>query len=93
MEGIWMKTMKGVVFPGNKQVLVKEFPVPAPGPNEVLIEMKASAICRSDMSLYYGNPVVGGEATKSGAIIPGHERQDWWSKPEKASNRLKQETG
>ncbi len=68
-----MKTMKGVVFPGNKQVLVKEFPVPAPGPNEVLIEMKASAICRSDMSLYYGNPVVGGEATKSGAIIPGHE--------------------
>ncbi|MDB5085493.1 MAG: putative zinc-type alcohol dehydrogenase-like protein YdjJ [Bacilli bacterium] len=25
------------------------------------------------MSLYYGNPVVGGEAAKSGSIIPGHE--------------------
>jgi propanol-preferring alcohol dehydrogenase len=67
--------MKGVVFPGNKQVEIREFPIPAPGPDEVLIQMKASAICRSDMSLYYGNgtPVVGGEAAKSGAIIPGHE--------------------
>jgi len=25
------------------------------------------------MSLYYGNPVVGGEIAKSGSIIPGHE--------------------
>jgi propanol-preferring alcohol dehydrogenase len=68
-----MQMMKGVVFPGNKQVQVKEFPVPVPGPGEVLIQMKASAICRSDMSLYYGNPVVGGDAAKTGAIIPGHE--------------------
>lgn len=68
-----MNSMKGVVFPGNKQVEVREFPIPTPGENEVLIQMKASAICRSDMSLYYGNPVVGGDAAKSGDIIPGHE--------------------
>jgi threonine dehydrogenase-like Zn-dependent dehydrogenase len=68
-----MQMMKGVVFPGNKQVEVREFPVPTPGRNEVLIQMKASAICRSDMSIYYGNPVVGGGAAKSGTIIPGHE--------------------
>jgi Zn-dependent alcohol dehydrogenases len=68
-----VKTMKGVVFPGNKRVEIREFSIPVPGPNEVLIQMKASAICRSDMSLYYGNPVVGGEAAKSGSIIPGHE--------------------
>jgi propanol-preferring alcohol dehydrogenase len=65
--------MKGVVFPGDKKVEVRDFPVPTPGMGEVLIKMKASAICRSDMSLYYGNPVVGGEAAKTGDIIPGHE--------------------
>lgn len=68
------ETMKAVIFPGDKQVEVREVPIPVPGNGEVLIKLKASAICRSDMSLYYGNnPVVGGEAAKSGAIYPGHE--------------------
>lgn len=65
--------MKGVVFPGNKKVELKEFEVPEPGPGEALVKVKASALCRSDMSLYYGKPVVGGEVAKSGRIIPGHE--------------------
>ncbi len=68
-----MTTMKAVVFPGDKVVEIKEFPIPTPGPGEVLIQMKASAICRSDMSLYYGNQGVVGSAKKSGLIIPGHE--------------------
>ena len=46
---------------------------PVPGIGEVLIKMRASALCRSDMSIYYGRPVVGGEATKTGLIVPGHE--------------------
>ncbi|WP_020619779.1 zinc-dependent alcohol dehydrogenase family protein [Paenibacillus daejeonensis] len=66
-------TMKAVIFPGDKKVEVREVPIPQPGQGEVLIRMKASAICRSDMSLYYGNPVVGGEAATSGCIHPGHE--------------------
>lgn len=66
-------TMKAVVFPGDKRVEIREVPVPVPGSGEVLIKMKASAICRSDLSLYYGNPVVGGDAAKSGSIYPGHE--------------------
>lgn len=66
--------MKAVVFPGDKKVEIREVPIPSPGGGEVLIKMKASAICRSDMSLYYGSDaVVGGEATKSGCIHPGHE--------------------
>jgi 2-desacetyl-2-hydroxyethyl bacteriochlorophyllide A dehydrogenase len=68
-----MSTMKGVIFPGNKQVEIREFPIPTPGPNEVLIQLKASAICRSDMSLYYGNSGVVGSGEKKGDIIPGHE--------------------
>ncbi|WP_424765608.1 zinc-dependent alcohol dehydrogenase family protein [Paenibacillus sp. sgz302251] len=67
-------TMKAVVFPGDKVVEIKEVPIPVPGSGEVLIKMKASAICRSDMSLYYGtDTVVGGEAVKTGNIHPGHE--------------------
>ncbi|PZE21734.1 zinc-dependent alcohol dehydrogenase family protein [Paenibacillus xerothermodurans] len=70
-----MSTMKGVIFPGDKRVEIKEFPIPTPAQGEVLVKLKASAICRSDMSLYYGNgqAVVGGDAAKTGAIIPGHE--------------------
>jgi D-arabinose 1-dehydrogenase-like Zn-dependent alcohol dehydrogenase len=39
--------MRGVVFPGERQVTLMEFPDPTPGPGEVVVEMKASAICTS----------------------------------------------
>jgi 2-desacetyl-2-hydroxyethyl bacteriochlorophyllide A dehydrogenase len=65
-------TMKAVVFPGDKVVEIRNVPVPTPGSGEVLIKLKASAICRSDMSLYYGNRGVVGQA-KSGCVHPGHE--------------------
>ncbi|HEU5432344.1 MAG TPA: alcohol dehydrogenase catalytic domain-containing protein, partial [Thermomicrobiales bacterium] len=66
-------SMKAVLFPGDRQVAVVDRPRPEPGPGEVVIALRASAICRSDMSLYYGKPIVGGEATGSGQIVPGHE--------------------
>lgn len=65
--------MKAVLFPGDRQVVVVEWPTPEPGPGQVLVRTRASAICRSDMSLYYGTPIVGGEVTASGQIVPGHE--------------------
>jgi threonine dehydrogenase-like Zn-dependent dehydrogenase len=68
--------MRAVILPGNKEVHVVDRPVPTPKEGEVLIRLRASAICRSDMSIYYGTPIVGGEAAKSGEvnhIIPGHE--------------------
>jgi threonine dehydrogenase-like Zn-dependent dehydrogenase len=65
--------MKAVLFPGNKQVDVVDRPDPAPRSGEALIKMRASALCRSDMSLYYGKPVLASEAAKTGMIIPGHE--------------------
>lgn len=65
--------MKAVLFPGDKQVQVVDRPDPRPGPGEVLIKTRASAICRSDMSLYYGKPIVGGESAGKGLIVPGHE--------------------
>ncbi|MDQ0217422.1 alcohol dehydrogenase [Peribacillus cavernae] len=64
-------TMQAVLFPGDKKVDIREMDIPTPGMGEVLIQMKASAICRSDMSLYYGTSVF--EGTKLGSIVPGHE--------------------
>ncbi|MFO1061573.1 MAG: alcohol dehydrogenase catalytic domain-containing protein [Dongiaceae bacterium] len=63
--------MKGVLLPGNRQVVVRDFPDPEPGHGEVLIRIRASAICRSDLSLYYGDAVVQGG--RAGKVITGHE--------------------
>lgn len=41
--------MLGIVYPGNDQVLLKEFPVPEPGFEQVRIEVKAAGICGSDL--------------------------------------------
>src|ERR1700724_3106794 len=65
--------MKAVLFPGNKKVDVVERPDPVPAFGEVLVKMRASALCRSDMSIYYGKPVLASEAAKTGLIVPGHE--------------------
>jgi propanol-preferring alcohol dehydrogenase len=64
-------TMQAVFFPGDKKVEVREMEIPKPGQGEVLVQLKASAICRSDMSLYYGTSVF--EGTKTGCTVPGHE--------------------
>jgi propanol-preferring alcohol dehydrogenase len=63
--------MRAVLLPGNKQVEVVDRPDPSPGPGEVVIRTRASCICRSDMSIYHGNPIVGGEG--AGSVVPGHE--------------------
>jgi D-arabinose 1-dehydrogenase-like Zn-dependent alcohol dehydrogenase len=63
--------MKAVYFPEPRVVEIREVPIPEPGAGEVRIQMKASAICRSDMSLYHGKSVV--RNSSAGTIIPGHE--------------------
>ena len=47
--------MKGVVFLGNRRCEVREIPAPEPGAGEVLIRMKATAICGSDLHVYRGD--------------------------------------
>jgi threonine dehydrogenase-like Zn-dependent dehydrogenase len=66
-----MSTMNAVFFPGDKKVEIRQIDIPTPGQGEVLIQLKASAICRSDMSLYYGTSVF--ENTKCGCTVPGYE--------------------
>lgn len=62
-------TMQAVFLPGNRRVELRAVPIPRPGAGEVLIQIKASCICRSDLSLYYGKAVISG----GGACVTGHE--------------------
>ena len=52
--------MRGVVFTGDRQLELMTFPDPTPGPDEVVIEMKASGMCGSDLH-QYRRPKAGGE--------------------------------
>jgi len=66
------KTMTGVVLPGNSTVAFREAPVPTPGHGQVLIEIKASSICGSDIRAIYREHLgVGDEAYRN--VIAGHE--------------------
>ena len=44
--------MRGAVFPGDRQVEIKTMSDPHPGPGEVVIAMKASGLCGSDLAGY-----------------------------------------
>ncbi len=66
--------MQAVLLPGDRRVEVVDREPPKPGPGEVLVRTRASAICRSDMSLYIGkDTIVGGEGAGTGGVVPGHE--------------------
>jgi len=70
---IMQKTMKGAVLPGNSTVELKEFPVPVPGHGEVLIKMKSSTICGSDIRCIYREHLGKGPEGYHPGIIAGHE--------------------
>jgi threonine dehydrogenase-like Zn-dependent dehydrogenase len=44
--------MRGLVFRGDRQVAIEEFPDPVPGPDEVVVGIRASGICGSDLHAY-----------------------------------------
>ena len=66
-------TMTGAILPGNRTVEFREVPVPSPGHGQVLIQMKASSICGSDIrAIYRAHLGKGPEAYQPGTIS-GHE--------------------
>jgi threonine dehydrogenase-like Zn-dependent dehydrogenase len=72
------ETMQGVVFHGERDLEIMNFPDPTPGPGEVVLEMKASGMCGSDLH-QYRRPKAGRGANASGLppnpnpTIAGHE--------------------
>jgi threonine dehydrogenase-like Zn-dependent dehydrogenase len=64
--------MRGVLLPGQRQVEFAEFAVPEPGYGQVLVKMKASSICGSDIRAIYREHLGHGpEAYQN--VIAGHE--------------------
>jgi threonine dehydrogenase-like Zn-dependent dehydrogenase len=58
--------MKAIVFLGNRKLELMEVPDPTPSPDEVVIEIKASGMCGSDLHHYRG-------PKKDTLNIAGHE--------------------
>ena len=49
-----MSTMQGaVIIGGKRQVELREFPIPEPGPGQVLVRMRAAGMCGSDLHNIY----------------------------------------
>jgi (R,R)-butanediol dehydrogenase / meso-butanediol dehydrogenase / diacetyl reductase len=69
--------MRGVVFTGDSTLELIEFPDPEPGPRDVILEIKASGMCGSDLKLY--RPPAGaafkalGLVDNGEPVIAGHE--------------------
>ncbi len=68
--------MKGVVFLGDRQLEIRTFDDPTPGQGEVVLEMKASGMCGSDLKFY--RPPAGSALKALGfkeaePVIAGHE--------------------
>jgi threonine dehydrogenase-like Zn-dependent dehydrogenase len=67
-----MARMNGVVLPGDSTVKHVEADVPEPGPGQVLLKMKASSICGSDIRAIYREHLGTGPEAYQG-VIAGHE--------------------
>jgi threonine dehydrogenase-like Zn-dependent dehydrogenase len=66
------KTMQGAVLPGDSTTQLREYGVPTPGHGEVLLRMKASTICGSDIRCIYHEHLGKGPEGYQG-FIAGHE--------------------
>jgi threonine dehydrogenase-like Zn-dependent dehydrogenase len=69
--------MKGVVFTGDRELELRDFPDPSPGPGEVVLEIKASGMCGSDLKFYRSPKGQSSAAAlglgSTGPVIAGHE--------------------
>jgi threonine dehydrogenase-like Zn-dependent dehydrogenase len=68
--------MKGVVFLGSRKLELREFPDPTPRPGEVVVAMKASGMCGSDLHAYRAVESAAralGLGGGGGPVIAGHE--------------------
>jgi L-iditol 2-dehydrogenase len=70
--------------PGDRNMEIRNIPVPEPGSNQVLIEVKAAGICGSDLHIYHWDigyamrpPMIVGHECSGVIVETGKEVQDW----------------
>jgi threonine dehydrogenase-like Zn-dependent dehydrogenase len=68
-----MAKMQGLILPGNSTVEYRDFDIPSPGHGQVLIKMKASSICGSDIRAIYRAHLGKGPEGYQAGMIAGHE--------------------
>ncbi len=73
MAGKLPKKMQGAILPGNSTVELREFDVPTPGHGEVLLRVKSSTICGSDIRCIYRQHLGKGPEGYQPGLIAGHE--------------------
>jgi threonine dehydrogenase-like Zn-dependent dehydrogenase len=64
--------MRGVILPGEERVELQEVPTPEPGHGQVLVRMRASGLCGSDLRAIY-HEHTGSGAERYQGCIAGHE--------------------
>ena len=70
------KTMNAVVVHGVEDYRLQKVPVPEIGPGEVLVHVRATGICASDVKTFIGARVWGSDEIAGyiqAPVIPGHE--------------------
>lgn len=65
--------MRGVFLPGNSTTEIREVADPQPGPGQVLLAMRASTICGSDIRAIYREHAQGDPAEMYQGVVAGHE--------------------
>ncbi len=67
--------MQAVYFLGDREIEFREVADPEPGPGEVVLEIKASGMCGSDLKFYRtkGGPQAFGLGGDGNPVIAGHE--------------------
>ncbi|GAV53250.1 hypothetical protein ZYGR_0AI05340 [Zygosaccharomyces rouxii] len=79
------KTQKAIVFEENKGKLeYKDIPVPTPKPNEILIHVRYSGVCHTDLHAWKGDwplptklPLVGGHEGAGEVVAIGSNVKNW----------------
>ncbi len=64
--------MRGALLPGDRTVELRDFEVPHPGHRQVVLRMRASSICGSDIRAIYREHLGKGPEAYQG-VIAGHE--------------------
>jgi threonine dehydrogenase-like Zn-dependent dehydrogenase len=65
--------MRGVFLPGNSTTELRTLSDPEPGPGQVLLAMRASTICGSDIRAIYREHLQGDPAEMYQNVVAGHE--------------------
>lgn len=56
------------VVPGHRELVPQQLPLPQPGAHEVLVQVLACGVCRTDLHILDGEL-----PARAGPIVPGHE--------------------